>query len=253
MGSAYPSYTVVIGSSAGGLEALSEFLNHLPNIESLAVIVAQHLSPTYKSHLVDILARETLWPVVEIVSGLSLQAGHVYITPPDADATLNDQGVELFPPASAIGPKPSANLLFASAAVQINTLPIAVVLSGTGSEGADSLIFVKEAGGWCLAHMPDHARYQGMPKAAIDTGCVDYVLEPSEMGEKIAALIADPEMITRKATDVLTTSSDTYQQIIMLLTAHAGTNFLNYKPTTISRRLQKRLDYLNHHSYEDYL
>ena len=253
MGSEYPSYTVVIGSSAGGLEALSEFLNHLPNIDSLAVIVAQHLSPTYKSHLAELLARETLWPVVEIVHGLSLQAGRVYITPPDADVTLNDQGFELSPPASAIGPKPSANLLFASVAVQTQTLPIAVVLSGTGTDGADSLILVKEAGGWCLAHTPDHARYQGMPQAAIDTACVDYVLEPSEMGEQIAALIADPELLTRKTTDVLQTTSDAYQQIIALLTAHTGTNFLNYKPSTISRRLQKRLDYLEHHSYEDYL
>lgn len=250
---ALPDYIVAIGSSAGGLEALTSFLNHLPSIQSLAVIIAQHLSPTYKSHLVELLARETSWPVLEIKSGMSLQAERVYIIPPDAEATLNSGHFELHPPASAIGPKPSASLLFASVSKQEGTCMIAIVLSGTGSDGSQGLAAVKASGGWCFAHTPEDARYNGMPLAAIQSGHVDYVLNPSEMGAKIEALIKEPRPVPVKKTEIEDSVSDAYGQIINLLTEQTGTDFSNYKPSTINRRLQKRLDHLEKSSYEQYL
>lgn len=246
-------YVVAIGASAGGLEALSAFLNHLPATPNLAVIIAQHLSPTYKSHLVDLLSRETPWPVKEIASGLALQPGQVFIIPPDAEATLSDGYFQLHPPASAIGPKPSASLLFASLADQPGLHPIAVILSGTGSDGASGLAAVKRVGGWCLAQEPDSARYDGMPMAAIRSGDVDFVLPPQEMGPQIQALIKNPELLPLSEADEDGPVSDAFGQIMQLLTQTTGTDFANYKSSTIMRRLQKRLLSLQQHSLESYL
>lgn len=251
-----PLYVVAIGSSAGGLEALSAFLNHLPAIPDLAVIVAQHLSPTYKSHLVDLLARETPWPVKEIASGLALKPGQVFIIPPDAEATLSEGRFRLHPPASAIGPKPSASLLFASVAEQPGLHPIAVILSGTGSDGASGLAAIKRAGGWCLAQEPESARYNGMPLAAIRSGEIDFVLTPQQMGPQIQALIANPEMLpVLEAAEAAEEEpvSDAFGQIMQLLTQKTGTDFSNYKSSTIMRRLQKRLLSLQQNSLENYL
>lgn len=247
-------YVAAIGASAGGLEAISEFLQHLPQLDKLAVIVAQHLSPTHKSHLVELLARETRFKVQEILSGMQLEAGVIYIIPPDSEATLNQLTLQLSPPASSIGPKPSANVLFQSLADQSDLHPIGIVLSGTGTDGAQGLAGIKAAGGWTFVQTPDSARYDGMPKAAIETSAPDYILPPTRMGEVIARLIKDPGLLpVRASEDNLLDQSEAYQELMLLLTLRKGTDFANYKPSTILRRLQKRRALLNIPDQESYL
>lgn len=248
-----PTHVIAIGSSAGGLEALTEFFNHLPALEAVAVVVAQHLSPTYKSHLVELLSRETQLLVQEITEGLALVAGRVYIIPPDAEATLDNGQFFLHPPASSVGPKPSASLLFQSVAQQPDIHTVAIVLSGTGSDGASGLETVKMAGGWCFAQTPEDARYNGMPLAAIHSGYVDEVLPPREMGPRIQALIQAPETLASISEPLETPSSGTFRDILDLLTDKTGTDFSNYKSSTITRRLEKRILALNQSTQEEYL
>lgn len=248
-----PTHVIAIGSSAGGLEALTEFFNHLPSLERVAIVVAQHLSPTYKSHLVELLSRETHLFVEEITEGLPLEAGRVYIIPPDAEATLQEGTFCLHPPASSIGPKPSASLLFQSVAQQPGIHTVAIVLSGTGSDGASGLEAVKKAGGWCFAQTPEDARYNGMPLAAIHSGYVDEVLTPQEMGPRIQMLIQCPETLAAASELRDPPSSGAFREILDLLTDKTGTDFSNYKSSTITRRLEKRMVALNHVTQEDYL
>lgn len=247
-------YVAAIGASAGGLEAISEFLQHLPQIDKLAVIIAQHLSPTHKSHLVELLARETCFKVQEILAGMQLEAGVIYIIPPDSEATLNQLRLQLTPSSSSIGPKPSADVLFQSLAAQSDLHPIGIVLSGTGKDGAQGLASIKAAGGWTFVQTPDSARYDGMPKAAIETTAADYILPPARMGEVIARLIKDPSLLpVRTSEDNLLDQSKAYQELMRLLTLRKGTDFANYKPSTILRRLQKRRALLNIPDQESYL
>ncbi len=248
-----PTHVIAIGSSAGGLEALTEFFNHLPALEAVAVVVAQHLSPTYKSHLVELLSRETQLRVQEITEGIPLLAGQIYIIPPDAEATLDNGTFSLHPPASSVGPKPSASLLFQSVAQQPDIHAVAIVLSGTGSDGASGLEAVKKAGGWCFSQTPEDARYNGMPLAAIHSGYVDEVLTPREMGSRIQALIQSPETLAAAPESRESPSSGAFRDILDMLTDKTGTDFSNYKSSTIMRRLEKRMIALNHATHEDYL
>ncbi len=247
-------YVAAIGASAGGLEAISEFLQHLPVIQSLAVIIAQHLSPSHKSHLVELLARVTQLEVQEIMPGTHLKAGVVYIIPPDSEASLQDQSIQLSRPSSAIGPKPSADVLFMSLARQTELHPIGIVLSGTGTDGALGLAEIKAAGGWTFVQTPESARYDGMPQAALQASHIDYVLTPARMGETLSKLIQDPSLLpVRSPEDSLSDQTSAYQELMHLLTLKKGTDFANYKPSTILRRLQKRLSLLNLPDQESYL
>lgn len=243
-------HVAAIGASAGGLEALIDLLHSLDSqVENLALVVAQHMSPTHKSHLVELLGRETTWTVHEIQHGMALAAQTVFVIPPDSEASFAEGRFAMGRPTDPMGPKPSADVLFSSLAQQSGLKAMAVVLSGTGRDGARGLAAVKAAGGWTFAQEPETARYDSMPRAAIETGQVDFVLAPQEFGPWVRKLIEDPELLT-SLRDVagpleLDARSDLYHQIMQLLTLRTGTNFANYKSSTIFRRLQKRMQSLH--------
>jgi PAS domain S-box-containing protein len=239
-------YVVGVGSSAGGLEALSEFINNLPDkLEDVAIVIAQHLSPTYKSMLVELLGRETQHTVNEVKEQQKICAGVIYVTPPDSNIELQADTLVLSKPNDSLGPKPSVNQFFESLALARGARAAGIILSGTGSDGARGLKTIHETGGLTLVQVPQTAKYDGMPQAAINTGSVTAMLRPKEMGEQLLELLQHPPQFTH--------AHNSFNELLALLADKTGTNFGHYKMSTIFRRLEKRLAALNIASIDHYL
>jgi two-component system CheB/CheR fusion protein len=252
-----PLFIAGVGASAGGLEAISELLSHLPEkAANLAIIVVQHLSPTYKSMLVQLLSKHTVWDVVEIKNGTAVEAGKVYITPPDSEISIEQRILHLSKPLVSVGPKPSIDSFFISLAEDRHQFAIGIILSGTGSDGAKGIKKIKSLGGYVIVQDPQTAKYDGMPIASIETGQADTILPPDKIGEELLAFVEDPENLQRPSTITVRLpeiKTDSLQQIFKLLSKKTGTDFSQYKPTTILRRLEKRLDMLKLVHIDDYL
>lgn len=246
-------YIIAIGASAGGLEALRDFLSTFdPGTQNVSVIIAQHLSPTHKSMLVQLLSKGTSMNVAEAEDGDTLTANTVYITPPDKDITVIDGIIRLAKPSQPVGPKPSIDVLLNSLAEYDPKHVIGIILSGTGTDGAQGVEALKRAGGFVMVQSPSSAKYDGMPLAAIHTELVDIVLSPHEMGNMLNKYINNPEeMITWIENDDDGTKG--IEKILRMLGSYSGTNFSNYKNATIGRRLRKRMDHLQIHSIDSYL
>lgn len=245
-------YVIGIGASAGGLEAISDLLRNSNDIQHACFIVCQHLSPTYKSMLVDLLKRETNFNVLEAKNNTTLEAGNVYITPPDADIQILKNKI-ILTRANLLGPKPSINYFFESLATDKKNKAIAVILSGTGSDGSAALKEIKENGGFVLVQDPEVAKYSGMPNAAIDSGYVDIVTVTERMGAEIAEHINNPETLGIVNNLPKQEKDKTIDLIFNLLSKRTGTDFANYKSSTILRRLEKRMIEKKIQSIEDYL
>lgn len=249
-------YIIGIGASAGGLEALQDFLSNLPtNLSNVAIIIAQHMSPTHKSMLVQLLSRETRLQVSEALHGEVIEENKVYITPPDKDIAIVGDAIELRKTIMPTGPKPCVDVLFNSMASSMGTRSIGVILSGTGTDGAAGMKALKEAGAITIAQEPQTAKYNGMPLAAIETGAVDMVLPPDKMGEEIRESLLHPGQL-RVVANSIPPDDSPLGQIFRILSERAGTDFSNYKPSTICRRLEKRFVTLkipNIETYVEYL
>lgn len=244
---------IAVGASAGGLEALQELLSNLPVLPSSCIVVAQHLSPSHKSMLVHLLSRESKMVVREAENGAVLEPNQVYITPPDKDITLSNDRIQLSRPSANVGPKPSVDVLLHSVAREYGRRVISIILSGTGSDGASGVVAVKNHGGFVVIQEPDTAKYSGMPISAINTGVADAVMAPEKMGDEILDYLSNPGQIRGKAAASIPADGTAIEKILRILSNRTGTDFSNYKPATIRRRLEKRLSMLNLSSLEDYL
>lgn len=247
-----PTTVIAIGASAGGLEALQEFIAHLPELNQFCILIAQHLSPTHKSMLVELLRRESERTILEATHGSALETNRIYITPPDNEITIVDGFIHLQKPSSPLGPKPSVDILFQSLGQLKSTKVIAVILSGTGSDGAAGIRELKRQGAYVIVQDPESAKYDGMPTSAIQTGLVDAILHPEKMGEEILEV-----MLGKQSENTLSDQPDaslpTLQKILFYLGKRSGADFSNYKTATICRRLEKRMDVLKIATIDDYL
>ncbi len=243
---------IAIGASAGGLEALQDFLANFPAIENACIIVAQHLSPTHKSMLVQLLSRETELEVVEAVHLTELGPNKIYITPPDKEITVLKGQIILSKPYAATGPKPSVDVLFHSLAKETDFNVTGIILSGTGSDGSSGIKRIKESGGLTIVQDPSTAKYDGMPLASIETGKVDLILPPNQIGSAIKAYLENPRQHPAPPEDLSHLGSG-LEKIFSMLSRHTGTDFSNYKSATLQRRLAKRLAILNLETIEEYI
>lgn len=238
---------VAAGASAGGLEAIKELLHSFPvRLNNIAVIIAQHLSPSHKSMMVQLLVRDSEMKVVEARSGIKIVPKTVYITPPDKQIIVEKGKIKLRKIESAIGPKPSIDTFFTSLAESMSVPTIGIILSGTGSDGSIGIQQLKKAGGFIIIQDPDTAKYDGMPRSAIQTGVYDAILAPDQMGNRIAAHISGKN---ETGEDIIINDLD---HIFRRLSERTGTDFSHYKRATINRRLRKRMDNLDIKSIEDY-
>jgi two-component system, chemotaxis family, protein-glutamate methylesterase/glutaminase len=186
---------IVVAASAGGLAALSEALSSLPTGFPAAVLVVQHLDPRHRSLMADILDRRTAMQVRQAADGDKLEAGTVYVAPPDRHLLLNpDSTVSLSQSELVHFVRPSADLLFESAAASFRDRAIAVVLTGTGIDGAMGVRAIKKMGGTVIAQDAQSSEYFGMPSAAIDTGDVDFVLSLKEISSALVSLVTGDEL-----------------------------------------------------------
>lgn len=244
-------FVVGIGASAGGLEAISTLVSHLPPDLGASYLIVQHLSPTHRSMLVQLIARETTMPVSEAEHGAVPQPNHLYITPPNRNVVLKEGRMLLTEPAAEAIPKPSINQFFVSLAEDRGEDALAVVLSGTGSDGAVGVRAIKASGGLVFAQETSTAKYSGMPQAAIDTDCVDWVMSPDKIAEEIAIVVRAQGAIGLPSQELPV--PPTLRTLLKRVMRHARVDFSGYKESTVWRRILRRMVSNRVHSLEDYL
>lgn len=227
-----------VGASAGGLEALQALMRGVPDLLNAAWVVIQHLSPDYKSHMADLLSRHTRMPVVEATDGMLLRAGVVVVAPAASNLEILGNALVFRNRPIAQAPNLPINQFFASLAASAGPRAVAIVLSGTGSDGRIGLEAVKQAGGLALAQTPDTARFDGMPLAAIASGLVDDVLPPGAMG---ARLLAHAEGESSPVDPVAPVDDAALGRITEAVLKITGMDFSDYKDSTVTRRIARRM------------
>jgi two-component system CheB/CheR fusion protein len=235
---------VGIGASAGGLEAFEQFFAHMPAAteSGMAVVLVQHLDPTHKSILRDLVTQYTRMKVYEVEDGMAVEPNCAYIIPPNKDMALLHGTLQLMDPDAPRGFRLSIDFFFRSLARDQRERAICIVLSGTGTDGTLGLRAIKEVGGMAMAQDPESAKYDGMPRSAIATGLVDYILPARDMPEQLIAYVQHVfGRAPRKAPDAVPTAADLHKKIFVLLRAQTGYDFSYYKQTTVRRRIERRL------------
>src|ERR1051326_2630042 len=179
---------VAMGASAGGLNALTQVLQVLPRGFPSTIVVVQHLAPSHKSWNADLIGRSIHLEVKQAEHGEILLPGTVYTAPPDEHMLVGPGKIQLAHTRLVHFSRPSIDLLFESVAGTYGSRSIGVILSGSGSDGAEGIRTIKESGGITIAQSPDTAEFRPMPEAAIQTGCIDFVLKLEEIGDKLTEL-----------------------------------------------------------------
>ncbi|AKT37636.1 chemotaxis protein CheB [Chondromyces crocatus] len=242
-------FLVGIGSSAGGLESLSALFSTISPDLDIPYVVVQHLSPTHRSLLAQLIGRETSMRVVEIEDQVIPEPNTVYITPANWNLIYRDRRLHLIEPVKEVSPKPSVNLFFTSLAEQKGEDAVGIILSGTGSDGASGIRAIKAAGGFTFAQEPSSARYNGMPQAAIDTDLVDFVLSPEEMAKELASIARSRGLIRLTRQEV----PSSLKTLLGRARQRTKIDFSDYKETTVSRRIERRMAANHVRSLEEYL
>ena len=245
------SFLIGVGASAGGLEAIRTLLKSVPDDVPAAYVVVQHISPTHRSMLSSLIDRETHLEVRELQESTVPATNHVYVVPPNRDVIFKDGELHLIPPnQAAAAPKPSVDRFFKSIAEELQGHAVGIVLSGTGSDGAYGIQAIREAGGITIAQDSATAKYDGMPNAAIETGCVDLVLSPVDIGHRLSNLSNLPQRMTKLMH--AENESPPLSEILQVVLARTRVDFRDYKPTTVLRRLERRMVALGIDNQADY-
>ncbi|WP_242916105.1 chemotaxis protein CheB [Pontibacter liquoris] len=247
-------YLIGIGASAGGLEAIHKLFDHFPNNSSFSFVIIQHLSPDHKSLMAELLSKHTRMQVQEAEDNMHTRPNCVYVLPSGKQLTLEHGRLRLTEKARNREPNFAIDVFFESMARDLGPYAIGVVLSGTGTDGTKGAKAIKKAGGMVVVQDPTSAKFDGMPRSAIQAGCADYVLSPALMpGEIITYTQKIPlvkSLIEREAEG---DEEEILQEVLDLVCTHTQTDFRNYKQGTIYRRIRKRMDHLTIKSMQGYL
>jgi two-component system, chemotaxis family, CheB/CheR fusion protein len=247
-----PSCIVGIGASAGGLEALEQFLNTMPHDSGLAFLVVPHLDPTHISMMTNLLERHTQMKVMQAANGMKVQSDCVYIIPPNTDMALRNKKIVLSQMTEPRGHRFPIDYFFRSLAKDQKERAIAIVLSGNGRDGTLGIKAIKSEHGMVMAQEMSTAKYDGMPSSAIETGLVDFVLPPQKMPEQLIKYIEHSKTPPRVG-PVSNVAPGALQKILVLLRSHTGQDFTFYRKNTICRRIERRMNVHQHQHIDDYL
>ncbi|MEG4532010.1 chemotaxis protein CheB [Microcoleus sp. D2_18a_D3] len=250
-----PFPIVGIAASAGGLEAFTQLLSHLPSDTGMAFVLIQHLAPDHKSLLSEILARTTQMPVNEVKDGIAVEPNQVYVIPPNTKMVVSNGALKLSPREKIYGKYMPGDAFFTSLAVDRGHKAIAVVLSGGDGDGSLGLNAIKAAGGMTFAQCQGTAKFDSMPITAVATGNVDFVLPPEKIAEELANYSRNPLLtgpLHLRKVEESPEEGDALASIFALLKSTTGVDFSHYKPTTIARRIQRRIVLYKLDSLEDY-
>lgn len=255
---------VAVGASAGGLEAYTELFHALPADTGMAFVVVQHLDPSHTSMLAEILAKATQMPVEEVKSGVKAARNRVYVIPPNACLAIESDVFKLTPRGKGASQQLAINFFMRSLAEERKGGAIGIVLSGTGTDGTSGLEDIKAEGGITFAQEPSTAKYDGMPRSAIDSGCVDFILKPKDIAKELARIRRHPYVLAQEqaraergkdlidsAAPLLLAGKD-FKAILDELRKSSGVDFSQYKPNTIHRRALRRMVILKQDSLGDY-
>ena len=240
-----PNFPVVgIGASAGGLAAFEAFFSAMPpdTDSGMAFILVQHLAPDHKSILAELIKRYTRMQVFEVEDGMAVRPNCTYIIPPNRDMALLNGRLQLLEPAMPRGQRLPIDFIFRSLAQDQRERAICIVLSGTGSDGAMGVRTVKGEGGMAMAQSPESTEYDGMPRSAIATGLVDFVLPSAKMPAQLISYAKHAfGKPPRPAPPEAPAAEDMLSKIFILLRAQTGHDFSQYKQNTIHRRIERRM------------
>jgi two-component system CheB/CheR fusion protein len=256
---------VGIGASAGGLPALLRFFENMPRQTGMAFVVILHLSPKHKSSADQVLQRATRMPVTQVVETVRIEPDHIYVIPPNRHLTMVDGVLGLNDLDRPRGGHIAIDIFFRTLAEVHRERAVAIVMSGTGSDGAVGLTRIKEQGGITMVQMPADAEHDGMPEAAIATGIVDFVLPVVDMPQKLVELWenaraielpppGDGEGPIAKApvAESAMQAEEALQRVISLLLGRTGHDFKQYKRATVLRRIERRMQVRGVHTLPDY-
>ena len=234
---------VGIGASAGGLAAFEAFFSGMPaDIDpGMAFVLVQHLAPDHKSILADIIRRYTRMQVFEVEDGMVVKPNCAYIIPPNHDMAFMNGALQLLEPSAPRGQRLPIDFFFRSLAQDQHERAVCIVLSGTGSDGTLGVRAIKAEGGMVMAQNPDSTEYDGMPRNAINTGLVDYELPPGEMPARLIAYAAHAFGKSSHISASTPVEENVLKKIFLLLRTQTGHDFSLYKPSTINRRIERRI------------
>jgi two-component system CheB/CheR fusion protein len=236
------SFPIVgIGASAGGLEALVQFLEHVPAGNAMALVIVQHLDPTRKGIMPELLQHATSMRVVEVKDRTRVRPGCTYVIPPNKDMSILHGVLHLLEPAEPRGQRLPIDYFLRSLAEDQNERSIGVILSGMGSDGTLGLRAIKEKAGLVLVQEPATAKFDGMPRSAIDAGLADIVAPVAELPGKILAHLQRAPLLVQAETCQSDKSQSALEKAIILLRAHTGHDFSLYKRNTLYRRIERRM------------
>jgi len=244
----FGGHVVCIGASAGGLDALEKFFDACPVETGAAFVVIQHLSPDHKRMMSNLLARHTLMPVKLVEEGMRLEANQIYLIPPGAIMHASAGCLHLTPK-NPRGLTLPIDIFFASLSDVYGPNVVGVILSGTGTDGTRGARAINAAGGFLMAQDPDSAKFDGMPRSAIATGVVDAILPVEDLpGRLIAHIQKLPYDVAKAAPKVVPYQAMPYDQvfaaILQLLHQVCSIDFSEYKPATVLRRIERRMQVL---------
>ena len=247
-------FIVCIGASAGGMEAIHELFDRIPPDTGFSFIVIQHLSSDHKSLLAELLSRHTTMKVVEAKDNVQVQPDSVYVIPNNRNITITQRTLHLSGKEPGRSPNMAIDIFLQSLAADIGEKAIAVILSGTGTDGTKGITEIKKAGGFVFVQDPATAKFDGMPYSAISSGNADFILSPESIAEEL--LLQHKKAPFAVIVDSLPPEDEpTLAEIIDLIKEKTNCDFTLYKRPTIIRRLTRRMAFLNHgiNEYLDFL
>ncbi|RDB42943.1 chemotaxis protein CheB [Halomonas sp. DQ26W] len=236
-----------IGASAGGLAPLEQFLASVPPHSHMAYVVVQHLDPNHKALLTELLQRVTSMSVREVTQGMTIEPDCVYVIPPNTELSVADGLLNLAQPMEPRGLRLPIDVLFSSLASAKGEQAIGVVLSGMGSDGTLGLQAIKAVGGLTAVQQPDSAQFDAMPKSAIAANCVDIIAPPGELPARILSCLEQvpelgtPDGLSAEPGAEPELESTPLQRILYLLQQRTRHDFSLYKPSTLHRRIERRM------------
>ncbi len=230
-----------IGASAGGLEALESFLRNVPEKSGMAFVIVQHLDPTRKGMLAELLQRATVMKVAQVKEGASVQPNRVYVIPPNKDMSILHGVLHLFDYVSPRGQRLPIDFFFRSLADDQQERSIGVILSGMGTDGTLGIRAIKEKGGAVFVQEPSSAKFDGMPSSAIEAGLADVVCPVETLPSKVIDYLKHRPFIDKDDPNLADIDRSSFDKIVVLLRSQTGHDFSSYKKTTVYRRAERRM------------
>ena len=242
---------VAVGASAGGLEALKSFFENVSEDGTTAYIIIQHLSPDYKSMMGELLKRKTHLPIIEVSDGMEVKPGFIYLIPPVNNLFIKGSNLHLSEKPKNQSLNLPIDMFFESLAREKKEKSIGVILSGTGSDGTRGARAIKENDGMIMVQEPSEAQFDGMPKSAISTGLVDYVLPVERMGEEISNFLNAPAIFHFRDGDIQNDQTELIK-ILNFVYEKTELDFREYKRSTLARRVARRVNVCKCRSLSEY-